>query len=161
MEGFSMEPIFQVKSGEGLLLSVYDDFIIIEPIGFLGFTRHGVSGKLTIPYKNITSIQFQPNTFLHEGFIEFYCLGHNTLNQGGDVNDGAYNDTRFYFQKKELNTMLKVNEFIQDKINNKPAVKKESNGGNIQQLRELKALLDDGIITQEEFNKKKKQILGL
>ncbi|WP_024748150.1 PH domain-containing protein [Levilactobacillus namurensis] len=32
---------------------------------------------------------------------------------------------------------------------------------SITDLRELKALLDDGILTQEEFNAKKKQILGI
>ena len=30
-----------------------------------------------------------------------------------------------------------------------------------QQLKQLKELLDSGIITQEEFDAKKKQILGL
>ncbi|HAH94421.1 MAG TPA: SHOCT domain-containing protein, partial [Dielma fastidiosa] len=30
-----------------------------------------------------------------------------------------------------------------------------------EQLRKYKSLLDDGIITQEEFDSKKKQILGL
>ena len=40
--------------------------------------------------------------------------------------------------------------------NNKPATSFSSND-----LRELKALLDDGIITEEEFNAKKKQMLGL
>ena len=32
---------------------------------------------------------------------------------------------------------------------------------NIEQIREFKQLLDEGIITQEEFNLKKKQLLGL
>ena len=29
------------------------------------------------------------------------------------------------------------------------------------QLRDLKSLMDDGIITEEEFNAKKKELLGL
>jgi predicted Zn-dependent peptidase len=32
---------------------------------------------------------------------------------------------------------------------------------NISTIREYKKLLDDGIITQEEFDAKKKQLLGL
>ena len=35
------------------------------------------------------------------------------------------------------------------------------NGSNLHQLKELKELLDAGIITEEEFNQKKKQILDL
>ena len=36
-----------------------------------------------------------------------------------------------------------------------------SNNDNIGQLKELKELLDQGIINQEEFDVKKKQLLGL
>ena len=39
--------------------------------------------------------------------------------------------------------------------------KEESKIGVSDELREMKALLDDGIITQEEFDKKKKELLGL
>lgn len=36
-----------------------------------------------------------------------------------------------------------------------------SNGSNADELRKFKALLDDGIITQEEFDAKKKELLGV
>ena len=36
-----------------------------------------------------------------------------------------------------------------------------NHGSNLSELRELKGLLDDGIITKEEFAAKKKQILGI
>lgn len=43
------------------------------------------------------------------------------------------------------------------------APEKEGNdiSDQVEQLRSLKALLDEGILTQEEFNAKKKEILGL
>lgn len=40
-------------------------------------------------------------------------------------------------------------------------VKEESSEGMVEKLREMKSLLDEGILTQEEFDTKKKQILGL
>ena len=36
-----------------------------------------------------------------------------------------------------------------------------SNGLLAEQLKELKMLLDNGLITQEDYEQKKKQILGL
>ena len=36
-----------------------------------------------------------------------------------------------------------------------------ANNDSSEQLRKLKSPLDDGVITQDEFDKKKKQILGL
>ena len=38
---------------------------------------------------------------------------------------------------------------------------KVENGNNIEDLKKLKDLLDSGIITQEEFDAKKKQLLGV
>lgn len=46
-----------------------------------------------------------------------------------------------------------------DAKNTKPEIKASSNS-NLADLRELKSLLDDGIITQEDFDKKKADILG-
>lgn len=46
-----------------------------------------------------------------------------------------------------------------DAKNTKPEIKVSSNS-NLADLRELKSLLDDGIITQEDFDKKKADILG-
>lgn len=46
-----------------------------------------------------------------------------------------------------------------DAKNNKPEIKSSSNS-NLADLRELKALLDDGIITQEDFDRKKAELLG-
>ena len=40
-------------------------------------------------------------------------------------------------------------------------VQQKQEPSNKEQLKELKEMLDEGLITQEEFDKKKKQILGL
>ncbi len=40
-------------------------------------------------------------------------------------------------------------------------LQKEVNSSNIDELKKYKELLDMGAITQEEFNKKKKELLNL
>ena len=52
------------------------------------------------------------------------------------------------------------------KVKNKSAIQnrsasKISHDNKIEELKKIKELLDAGVITQEEFNAKKKQILGL
>ena len=42
-----------------------------------------------------------------------------------------------------------------------PAQTNNTNSDPYEEIRKLKGLLDDGIITQEEFDKKKKELLGL
>ena len=61
--------------------------------------------------------------------------------------------------------MLKINDYIQSQINRPTAVVVESAPSQaaspVDELRKYKQLLDDGIITQAEFDAKKKQLLGL
>lgn len=47
------------------------------------------------------------------------------------------------------------------KIVNIPIVKQEPTQSNADELKKYKDLLDNGVITQEEFDQKKKQLLGL
>ena len=42
-----------------------------------------------------------------------------------------------------------------------PTINQESHQSNADELKKYKELLDSGIITQEEFDAKKKQLLGL
>ena len=80
-----------------------------------------------------------------------------------------YNENTFvwYLKKSEVTneTMQKVNNFVHEKV---AECKKTANTINVtaqqsnaDELKKYKELLDNGIITQEEFDAKKKQILGL
>ena len=42
-----------------------------------------------------------------------------------------------------------------------PTINQESHQSNADEIKKYKELLDSGIITQEEFDAKKKQLLGL
>jgi hypothetical protein len=59
--------------------------------------------------------------------------------------------SKLLLRRQETKT---ASEPVPAKPENKPQVKSD-------ELRELKNLLDDGVITQEEFDAKKKQLLGL
>lgn len=48
---------------------------------------------------------------------------------------------------------------LMDAKNTQPEIKSSSNS-NLANLRELKSLLDDGIITQDDFDRKKAELLG-
>lgn len=67
--------------------------------------------------------------------------------------------------KENLQTVCSVLEFMINKKTLEQLGTNESEAktvkSNKEQLQELKELLDDGLITQEDFDTKKKQILGL
>ena len=54
-----------------------------------------------------------------------------------------------------------INRQIAERQNNKGSVTVVNNASNADELKKYKDLLDAGIITQEEFDAKKRQLLGL
>ncbi len=146
----------------GNTLRVYEDCVSFTPKGMLGFFSKGVAGERKIFYKDIASIQFKDSSQLLSGFIEFYVIGHLTK-QGGGLFAGTSNENRFTFYHKFLPLMYEIKDYVQKKINSinnqQTTVINPTSGAD--ELRKFKQLLDEGIISQEEFDTKKKQILGL
>lgn len=155
-----MTKLYEISCA-GITLSVYEECISLTPKGFLGLAAKGMTGERKIFYKDISSVQFRPSTKLLSGFIEFYFAGHNTQKQGGGLFAGTNNDNRFTFYNKFLPDMLKINDYIQAKINNPATDAIVATNDNVAELKKYKQLLDDGVITQEDFDAKKKQLLGL
>lgn len=75
-------------------------------------------------------------------------------------------DLLFFFDKSKINKIKKIRKILEEemeKTEQKVDNDKKAAGNQhfAKQIRELKGLLDDGIITQEEFDAKKKQLLDL
>ncbi|AVK86893.1 hypothetical protein C3943_02350 [Lysinibacillus sp. B2A1] len=62
----------------------------------------------------------------------------------------------------EIKNAIENFKAIEKETSSAPAAKKEKDMYDVaDEIRELKDLLDDGILTQEEFDAKKKQLLGI
>ena len=154
--------IYEVSCA-GNTLRVYEDCVSFTPKGMLGFFSKGVAGERKIFYKDIASIQFKESSRLLSGFIEFYVVVHLTK-QGGGLFAGTSNENRFTFYHKFLPLMCEIRDYVQNKINSKDNNQQTTvmnQTSSADELRKFKQLLDEGIISQEEFDTKKKQILGL
>ena len=75
-----------------------------------------------------------------------------------------FNENSFTFEGSVLNCQMKeVADYIRIKVEE---CKKQKSGQTVavsaaDELKKFKELLDSGVITQEEFDAKKKQLLGL
>lgn len=67
----------------------------------------------------------------------------------------------FYTPAKREEVFQIVSQQISNRQNNKGNVTVVNNASNAEELKKFKDLLDSGVITQEEFDAKKKQLLGL
>ena len=110
----------------------------------------GDIGNVIIPFSNITSVQFLEGTPKKFGRFDFSILG----------GQHKYNtqDNIFVFNGEENETAIKIRDFIISKISKNNI---NNNISNAEEIAKYKKLLDDGIITQEEFETKKKQLLNI
>lgn len=69
--------------------------------------------------------------------------------------------TGFKFKISNLTNVENLKSVIIEKKHSSHGKTDSSNAGNADELKKYKELLDNGVISQEEFDSKKKQILGL
>lgn len=151
----------------GKILDVYENKVVFTSTKststiitglFLGGSM--TQGEKTIYYKDAIGIQFKPSS-ITDGYIQVETAvggmtsarsqydGENAIQFGGKVNEEAEIVANYIKNKIE-------------EIKNAPAA-----GTVIQQtsaadeIIKLKQLLDMGVLTQEEFDAKKKELLGL
>ena len=87
----------------------------------------------------------------------------SVLTQGVSVSTSSGRITFLYLAKKE-EIASKIRELLverQNKVTASTTIKQEIPQSNADELKKYKELLDSGVITQEEFDAKKKQLLGL
>ena len=154
-------------NNSGKILDVYDNRVVFTSTNSTSTLVTGVifgtsvtQGEKTIYYKDAIGVQYKPSSVL-DGYIQI-----ETAAGGVSSSSSQYGgENAIQFSGKERNAEAEVIvSFIKkqiDKIKNAPV------GGVVQQispaeeLKKCKELLDLGIISQEEFDAKKKELLGI
>lgn len=154
------EKKFYLKGVNGQI-TVYEDRVIIERGGVLGFVSHGLAGAKTIPMDSIMSIQFKEGGIITNGYIQFGILGGREAL--GGLSNATKDENTVIITRATNNEARRIKDYIESVILNRS---KNQSGvvhqiSQAEELTKFKELLNMGVITQEEFDAKKKQILGL
>ncbi len=145
------------------ILEVYPDRICITPQGVLGFLNKGLKGTKEIPIRSVVAIQFKAAGLL-SGYIEFTLLG------GGESKGGllaaAKDENTFMFAGQRQNELaLEIKEFVKaraDELCPQVVIKEGAASAPDDipgQIKKLAELLEAGILTKEEFQAKKVELL--
>jgi len=123
-------------------------------------TYHGGKTK-EIRIKSITGIEMKEPGMVMAGYIQFIFSGGKEAGGWSRI-DAAKNENTVMFRKKDLKKFLEckalVERYIEQAQSSKPQVAATSDAD---ELAKWLALKETGAITEEEFQAKKKQILGL
>ncbi len=140
------------------IVKIDNDKIIIQRKGVLSTMSKGLAGSKTIRISQISGTQYK-KAGIAVGYLQFILKGSQEVKGGIQA---ARNDenTVVWGYKSQNAGAEKIIDYI-NKYNEKNDNSKREDNSNdkYSEIKQLKELLDMGAITQEEFNKKKKELL--
>lgn len=114
----------------------------------------------TIPLADVVSSTLKKPVLTAAGCIHVQVLGAKTYSSVANVTHYATDMNAICFRKAQYNEAIAFKEALGKAIADAHAPT-QSQSDDADRLRQLKQLLDEGIITQNDFDKKKAEILGL
>lgn len=165
------KPVFEINGNRGTTLLVFEDRCVILSTSsirsyvFRGGLRGVTAGEKEFYYKDVSSVQFK-NLGKTNGYLMFEFAGSHSFSRATDDNSflfaATYGTGKYKLLKEKMPLVYKyVKERIREAKQAPAPQVVETQTSDADELLKFKQLLDAGVITQEEFDAKKKQILGL
>ena len=155
--------VYDLQGVRGRYMKVYDNRAVIGVKANLGsFITGNVSdGEKTIYYRDCVGVQFKESG-VQIGYLQLEtATGLMNMKQSNFFNENSFTfDTTVQSNEK----MNEVADYVRNRVEVIKNGGDQSNNKQVStadELMKFKSLLDMGIITQEEFDAKKKQLLGL
>ena len=158
--------LMEAKGIDGQLL-LLEDGIRIKRREKTEYLARGLKGDKVIPYSQISSIEFRKAGMLTNGCIQFLLLGERKSK--GGVGNATLSENTVMFKPARQPAFERIKTAIETKM----AVAKTAAVRvtvprvapqmipYIEELEKLASLKDRGVITDDEFTAKKRQILGI
>lgn len=150
---------FEFKSAGKTTVTLDGNFLRIKRKGFLNLANHGLDGEKTFDINNITGVQLKEAGFT-SGYIQFILMG--SRESKGGVFAASKDENTVMFTKKEQKMAEEIKDYVENLLSNKNSTSVAPVQTDVtEEIRKYKVLLDEGIISEEEFQLKKKQLLGI
>ncbi|HGF8083188.1 hypothetical protein EGW69_13660 [Enterococcus faecium] len=147
-----------IKSPGKTIIKLNNESLTICRKGLLNLSNMGLKGDKTISFRNISAIQLK-KPGLTNGYIQFTILGGRESRAG--IFAATKDENTVMFSRKYYTDMLNLKKFIEHQqksiFDNTSSVQISP----ADEVLKLKDLLDKNIITLEEFELKKKELLKL
>lgn len=164
------QALFELAGTDGTLYVYEDRLELVRKTGWnwtRGTFAAGGKGVRTIPLKTIRSVEIREMTAFVLGML-YIDTGEGAARTspvgalGGGTNNqilfGGVHNKKDYCEKCN-ETLRQIKAFIDERT-----LKQQEGGAALSaadELKKFKELLDSGIITRDEFEAKKKQLLGI
>lgn len=152
-----MEKEYVGRNGKIVL---FDDHLIIKR-GAKGFLLGGgmLRGDKTIPYSSIVAVQFKKSG-MTMGYIQFSLMGGNEAKGGLMQSVTDENTVNFQSWGGNINEdFMELKKLVEEKM--RQSKSQSHHSSSLDELSKLAKLKESGVITDEEFQKKKTQLLDI
>jgi hypothetical protein len=141
-------------------ISIVGDNIVIsrKGTGLLTALNQGLQGDKTIPIRNITAVQLK-EPGLTTGYLRLSINGRDPV---GGVREAVVDENAVLFNSTaQTKIFLAFRDELQRRINaaNLPAARADASVAD--ELEKLASLKERGFLTDEEFQRQKRRLLGL
>jgi hypothetical protein len=155
-----MSLLMTIKGHNGQL-ELHDEKIVIKRKGLLAFSSQGLKGDKEIRIKSISAVQFKQAGMLVNGYIQFAHSG-SSESKGG-LFDAVKDENTVVFTKKQMPEFRELKDRLDDLINRlaDAATAPAAAFSAADEIKKLAELRDQGLITSDQFEVKKQQLLGL
>lgn len=153
---------FKRQGCDPITVIVDGNWLSIDRKGIFNTIKHGLDGIKKIHMKNISSVQFKEGSSVAAGYIQLAIQGSQENKDG--FNSANYDENTIMFGASYNDLAKKLVNKIESKIDELQSSQSQTiihqpTQTRAQQIKEFKELLDEGIITEEEFDKKKSELL--
>ncbi len=158
------DAVYSIKGARGRHIDVYEKKCVIKTKPTIGsiITSNATDGEKTIYYKDCVGVQFKKSGFTI-GYLQLETSASSMNNHGSNF----FGENSFTFEPGQVSNekMEEVANYIKRKIDE---IKSQGDRATVvsqvsaaDEIKKFKELLDLGVISQEEFDAKKKQLLGI
>lgn len=152
-----MTTIILNAKGHNGQLELTDSVLRIRRKGILALMTQGLKGEKEIVIAEISSIQFEQADNFINGYVQFTYPGARKPREGEF--QGAKDANTVVFRVSQQPDIEALVEELQRRM--AAAKLKSSQLSPLEELEKLANLRDRGIVSEEEFEKKKQQLLEL
>ena len=160
-----MSEIMSLKGVNGQVVLLEDRVIIKRKGAMASLTTGFFSGDKELHITSISGIQFKEATLATNGFIQFTISGEGS--KGGSILDKTKDENtvmfkRGLFKDEVTHKWVKLKEKVQSMVNEAKNLSVQPNvASSADELKKFAELKDQGVISEQEFDAKKKELLGL
>jgi hypothetical protein len=139
--------------GRGFTVWIEGEDILIK----YGVMYYGFLGTKRVPVSNITTMNWKEPGSWTVGFLELNILGEAPPSPMASPN--VQNQNRLSFENSESERFVALRDWIQSKMG-KANTQAQASVSVADEIAKFAALLDQGLITQAEFDAQKAKLLG-